>query len=120
MMLLLVRMREFEVGGERIWMSSAAPLRSMTRGVSSNATRGCCVGEDVRRPDSSELCSPGLECSADISNASIKPGVMTIEHSSGWIISHAPVSDHGHISAAALLFWSADTMLEEGTLRYGP
>ena len=80
---------EFVVGGERMEMSRAVPRRSGTRGVSSNATRGRNdASEDRVEPFPSRLegavCGlMGSEWAGLISYASIRPGVMTMLHSSG-------------------------------------
>ena len=85
--LFVVLSFELAVGGERMLMSRAVPLRKGTIGVSSNATRGCCVIDEARESGASDMVSLAWsfapEWAADISNASINPGDITIEHSSG-------------------------------------
>lgn len=123
MMLLVVFRIELAVGGERMLISNAVPRRNGTIGVSSNATSGCWSGEELRSPESSVSPSPGAlgpECAADILNASISPGDTTIEHSSGCSCSHMPLSDHAQIVAMVLDFSFLGTVVDEGTLLYGP
>ena len=83
MMLFVVFSFELAVGGERMFISSAVPLRNGTMGVSSKATSGCWVIDEVRESESSEARDFAPEWAADISKASMRPGDITIEHSSG-------------------------------------
>ena len=55
MMLLVVFSLELAVGGDLILMSKAVPLRRGTIGVSSNATKGCWVKDDVLELPSSDI-----------------------------------------------------------------
>jgi hypothetical protein len=121
MTLLVALTFEFAVGGDRIEMSSAVPLRKGTSGVSSKATRGCTVGDELRESESL-LASPppSLECAADISKASINPGDTTIEHSFRSIGSQPPLSDHEQTMAIVLAFLAPEMFETGGTDRYGP
>jgi hypothetical protein len=104
-------------------MSNAVPRRRGTIGVNSNATRGCCVTDDVLESASDVRSPEGFwspECAADISNASIRPGEITIEHSSGYICSQEPLSDHAQTIAIVLNVELLAMLFEDGTLRYGP
>lgn len=76
------------VGGERMLMSMAVPRRIGTSGVSSMEMRGL---EDLEGDDSEPIL-----------NASIRPGLTVMLHSSGSKLSQFPLSDHAKIDAIAL------------------
>lgn len=103
MMLLLEVIFEFGVGGDRTLMSSAVPRRRGTSGVSSIAinglSRSCDIDESSESVSERSVTLAGIECAALISKTSIRPGVMTTLHSSGWRLSHVPLSDQEKIDA---------------------
>lgn len=114
MILPLLRRSEFAVGGDRMEMSRAVPRRRGTKGVSSIATKGLTPCVDGLTPVAS-LNWPATACACAKSNASISPGVTTISHSSGCMLSHEPLSFQERIQATDL----AAPFVLGGTARYG-
>lgn len=80
-------------------MSSAVPRLKGTRGVSSNAT----IGLNPRVDGLVNSVSPDdVGGEVFISKASIRPPVTMTLHSSGFKLSHAPLSDQPKMDATVL------------------
>ena len=104
MTLLLARIRELTVGGDRMEMSRAVPRRSGTRGVTSKAIRGFTPLADGLV---TSLLSGVTGLTSPMSKASINPGVTTMAHSWECKLSQTPWSDHENTEAIVLEAWFA-------------
>jgi hypothetical protein len=89
-------------------MSIAVPRRIGTNGVSSMEMRGR-EERDVRSGEDEFESGPIL-------NASIRPGLTIMLHSSGTRLSQLPLSDQAKMDATALV----DLVGCNGTVRYPP